>query len=412
MIYYDAVAKDPHIKEHAITDKLTFIYTDIGRGHPYYLDGINEALIRRGELGTVRGQTNVFELSRGLSLMGWKAVRAMYRKGASDGLMGRIYSRLRHGSDYNRPNLTLRILGEDIVKYAANINGPVIVAHPILAAILKERPAVFYQHGELVVPSEAVVTGAEYVFVPTESAAEPFLRARYNRRSIIITGLCIEPGLVRQAEEAFRARLARINGQRPLTGAFFSSGAEPKAHVKRLVTAAVSAIESDGRVILFASREGRFLHSARSAFRHRKIEYAVVDSSDFIPTEGAPALIISYSSRRELNIFTDKLYSTFDYLVSPAHERTNWALGLGIPMFVIGPCYGPFAPLNERILIEAGVACSPDDSQFRRFGKTLRDMRQQGVLSAMGQAGWGRFNIDGFDTIASFLANYCRRDLL
>jgi hypothetical protein len=98
--------------------------------------------------------------------------------------------------------------------------------------------------------------------------------------------------------------------------------------------------------------------------------------------------------------------------VAPAHERTNWALGLGIPMFIVGPCYGPFAPLNERLLLEAGVARSPDDAGFRRFGKMLRDMRQQGLLSAMSRAGWGRFNINGFDIMASFLANYCPRDVL
>ena len=42
-------------KECRIPDKLTFIYTDIGRGHPFYLDGLMEALIKRKELGLVKG---------------------------------------------------------------------------------------------------------------------------------------------------------------------------------------------------------------------------------------------------------------------------------------------------------------------------------------------------------------------
>ena len=66
-----------------ISDKISFVYTNIGRGHPFYLDGIREALIRKKSLKLIRGQTDVFELSRGLSLMAWKMVRLAYRMGAN-----------------------------------------------------------------------------------------------------------------------------------------------------------------------------------------------------------------------------------------------------------------------------------------------------------------------------------------
>ena len=56
-----------------------FLYTNIGRGHPFYLDGITDALIHSGQVKLVRQQKDVFEISRGLSLVGWKLARWFYQ---------------------------------------------------------------------------------------------------------------------------------------------------------------------------------------------------------------------------------------------------------------------------------------------------------------------------------------------
>ena len=119
------------------------------------------------------------------------------------------------------------------------------------------------------------------------------------------------------------------------------------------------------------------------------------------------SFIVSYDSRRELDIFTSKLFPLFDYFVAPSHERTNWALGLGLPMFVVGPAYGPFAPINLTVLNEAGVAEEVLESAVLSFGKRLKDFRQHGNLSDMAQKGWQVREINGFEKVADFLLNYC-----
>ena len=67
--------------------------------------------IKQKGLDSVRGQTNVFEISRGMSSVAWKAVKATYKLGSSDGLAGWLYDRLRHGADYNEPSLMLNLMG-------------------------------------------------------------------------------------------------------------------------------------------------------------------------------------------------------------------------------------------------------------------------------------------------------------
>ena len=52
-----------HQRSGDISGKVKFIYTNIGRGHPFYLDGIHEALIQKKGLAIVRDRTDVFELS-------------------------------------------------------------------------------------------------------------------------------------------------------------------------------------------------------------------------------------------------------------------------------------------------------------------------------------------------------------
>ncbi|UCE23592.1 MAG: hypothetical protein JSU74_09840, partial [Candidatus Zixiibacteriota bacterium] len=243
-------------------------------------------------------------------------------------------------------------------------------------------------------------------------AAESFVDGGYEDNQVIVTGLCIEPSLVRRAGDAYQARLLRINGQNPLTGAFFSSGAEPKAHIDKLVTAAGQAVAEGGTVILFTGPRGRFLRKARDAFRGWQIECVEIGAGDPIPAEPPEALIVKYSSRRELDIFTEKLFGLFDYFVSPSHERTNWALGLGLPMFIVGPAYGPFSPINERLLKEAEVAETVDETAASGFGEWLTDLRQHGYLSEMAQSGFERRPIDGFSSIADFFINYCKSNSL
>lgn len=385
-----------------LSRKLTFLYTNIGRGHPFYLDGITEALIRKGQIKLVRNEVDVFELSSGLSKLSWKLVRFLYKKGSQEGIVSRIYKKLRHNNNYNGGSLLQNILGSKIVKKFEGSNDPVLVAHPLLASMLQGRVELFYQHGEAITPDESIVSGVDRVFVPTKDAAQPFLNDGYNSEQVIVTGLCIEPALVRQAVDCYEMRIKRICGQEPLCGAFFSSGAEPKGHLRQIIDSARSALSDGQRVIIFARGNGNLASMVVDAFEEMKHPLSIIDSKELIPRDMPPASLVIFSSRREENSLTAKLFSEFDYLVSPAHERTNWALGLGLPMFILTPNIGPFAPLNAQLMLEKGVAYTLSSNELRRFGKFVTNLRKNGELPHMANLGWGQ-KIDGFDFIADYL---------
>lgn len=385
---------------------LDFLYTDIGRGHPFYLDGIIESLVRSGHTGALHNVETVFDISTGPSLRAWRLARWFYKRGSSGGQVGKLYRRLRRNSNYNEPSKGIEILGRSLrEKYKSKTN-PLIVAHPLLVATLKERVNLIYQHGELVVPGEALVRGASKILVPTEDAAKAFIDFGYDKNDVVVTGLCIEPDLFRQAESAYSTRLARINGQEHLTGLFVSSGAEPKPHLRKLIKAAISTINAGHRAVILAHEGGHLSYRFRAAAGDEGIVATAIDSTTPIPAEFEGCLLIEYSTRREVNSLTAAIFSWIDFFVSPAHERVNWALGLGLPLFTLSPFVGPFAPLNQELVVHAGVAESIiEDSTADRFAAMLTDLRQTGRLTEMAANGRGGYNIDGFARCADFLLN-------
>ncbi len=386
------------------TPLIDILYTNIGRGHPFYLDGLLEALVRRGRIGLVRGETDVFEVSQGLSWLSWQLARWFYRHGSSGGPVAAVYRRLRANADYNRPGLMLRIMGRDIRRRFMSDTSPLVVAHPTLVGILRGRRNLIYQHGELVTPGEAIVAGASKVLVPTEQMARPFLELGYAAADVVVSGLCIEPALVKQAADVCQERLKRIESGGPLTGAFFSSGAEPTAHVDKLVRASMSAVRNGGKAVLFVRQGGKLDIVSRREFSARSMTCQVVNSHEPIPSDLPATLVVRYTSRREENILTAQLFAAFDYFVAPAHERSNWAMGLGWPMFVVGPQIGPFAPRNCSLLLETSVAgCVESLSDADSFGQYVADLQSTGELTRMVQDGWGVCDIGGFDYIARFL---------
>jgi len=379
---------------------INFLYANIGRGHPFYLDGIVGTLDRRA-VGTV---TDVFEISSGISLFGWRLARWMYRRMSSSGGSGSLYTQLRRRGDYGRPGLLLNIMGRMIRRRFLDDREPLVVGHPSLAGILKGKENLVYQHGELTAPGESLVKGAHAVLVPLSSTADLFLEAGFDRRKIFLSGLCIECALVAQAETAFERRIRCLAGGGPLTGAFFSSGAEPRQHVRKLAAAALSAVLADGAAIVFAQRSGPYAKLVSRLFEENRIEFAAVDSADNVPRSLPRGVLCLYESRPELDRLTSGLFRRFDYFVAPAHERTNWAFGLGLPMFVVGPPVGTFAPLNEVMLAAHGVAepvVSCGDASG--FGDLLQRMRRDGKLEQMAGACWNRFDRRGFINIADFL---------
>ncbi|UCC45264.1 MAG: hypothetical protein JSU65_04925 [Candidatus Zixiibacteriota bacterium] len=383
---------------------ISILYTNIGRGHPFYLDGIVETMARSGEGGFVMDKTDVFAVSRGPAAAGWRLAHWLYHRGSSGGLTGSVYGLVRSNTDYNRPSLMLRIMGRDIVSKYRDLADPLLVAHPSLVGMLAGRPNLIYQHGELVAPRESIVKGAATVIVPTSEVASVFGEAGYDRDAILVSGLCIEPALIGQADDAYRLRMERYSKGQGLTGAFFSSGAEPAMHVERLVTASLSHLRCRGKVVIFAGRGGRLDAAVRRRYRGEGEDLVILNSLSEIPSEPPEAALVDYDSRRVEEQFCSRLFANLDFCVAPSHERSNWALGLGMPMFILMPTIGPFAPLNCRLLRDKGVAEIIDsDDSARSFGEMIIEFARDGSLAGMASAGWGKYSIDGFERIVQHI---------
>ncbi len=384
--------------------RISFLNLPIGRGHPFYLEGIVEACNRSGKINLVRSVEDLFGLSPLHSRAAWRGIQWLYHVGSSPGQFGRLYNSLRQKNDHNRDSLLLSYLGAGISKRFSAASSPVVVSHPILVPMLRGKCHLIYQHGELVAPRESLVTGADLVIVPTESVADQFLAIGYKREQILVSGLCIEPAKIRQAHDSYHLRLRRITSSEPMTGAFFSSGAEPSDHVSKLLAAAQAAVANGHRAIVFAAKGKKLARSVQPILAQADHTVRVIDSASEISTELHGLTLVLHQNHREESILSSRLFPEFDFFIAPSHERSNWAMGLGLPMFILEPPKGSFAPLNRDLLLEHQVAMSLSDNHAHAFGARLDSLRHRGQLLEMARAGWQGRDISGFETIASHLA--------
>jgi hypothetical protein len=384
---------------------VVFISTEIGRGHPGYLDGLVEA-IRSGHPHIRFYRSDAFSMSQGLSLAAWKTVRRMYRIGGRGGIISAAYGRLRRsGASTGGGNRLLHILGLGLRRRLERFTGPVVVAHPIVARILAPGHQVIYQHGEMAAPPEALVAGCEKILVPLQETAQCFFRAGYAERDMVITGQCIETDLVGPAGAAFEKRLSRLGGDDPLTAALFSSGAYPPGHLAKLRRAAVSLVNAGHVAYVFAGCSGKI---ASNFIRHFvRLQKAAGMGHDAF----AGLHVIHSPNRADENSRVTEIFEQLDFFIAPAHERTNWAVGLGLPQIILTPHIGSYAPLNAGIALSRNVAVEmPDTPGSRSFADTIRDLRQSGRLTAMARNGYGKTSIDGFVRAAGFVADYIQGD--
>ena len=352
----------------------------IGRGHPFYLDGIAHALRDREGAPEFR-YSNVFERSDSLALAGWKAMRGMYRQGGRNASGVRLYGGARALGSGLVGEWGARALCRSLRRWIDPAD-VCVVDHPILAMGLRGVSKLFYQHGELGVPPECIVRGEHRILVPTPAAAQAFRAGGMDASAVLVTGLCIEPDLLRDASQWTADRRRRHAGEGPLCVAVFSSGAEPEVHVARLVLGLHSLAQEGHRAQVFARRGG-------------------------VLAGRIPALpgieTILYSGREELDIRTAERFPVFDAIFSPAHERSNWGVGLGLPFVIVGPDVGPFPPRNRVVLNQAGVSRAVDsDAAARNLGTDLSAWRRSGALQTMSRCGEGP-PTDGFSNAARML---------
>ncbi len=384
--------------------KLNILYTNIGRGHPFYLDGICEEIQRNHSEKIEVNTTNVFDLSSGLSLSLWKLIRFMYHRGSQGGLIGKIYSVIRKNKKTDSYGFIEKILARGIREYIKNNHHPTLVAHPMLIPMISDLTEVYYQHGELAVPDMVIANGARKIFVPSVEAKERFCQKGSYENIITVTGLCIENKLKINAARMYETRLARLNANADLVGAFFSSGAEPIGHINKIIKMLFSLEKNSQKAIVFCKAGGKLEKDVRSKIEAEIID--TLDAKDNIVTyfNNSKILMVSFIDREEEDRYTEKLFEYFDYFVSPSHERTNWALGLGIPMFILNPSVGPFSPINKDILINIEVAKEIlNDNTADIFSEKLKQLSDSGDLIRMAKNSFGKCQLDGFGQICDSL---------
>ncbi|MBZ0268985.1 hypothetical protein K8I85_12575, partial [bacterium] len=152
---------------------ISLLGSEIGRGHPFYMDGLRAALHRAGRADLVERDTDVFRVSRGASLLAWRAAHAAYSWAGRGGAVSAAYHAVRRGADHDADGWMTRRLGRDLRAWAGE-RGIVVVDHPAVAGALGERADTWYLHGEMVAPREAVVRRAARILVPLPETADAF----------------------------------------------------------------------------------------------------------------------------------------------------------------------------------------------------------------------------------------------
>jgi len=369
---------------------LVSVCSEIGRGHPSYLDSVLLALARLCPENPPIPCLTVPELCTGTSGLAWKLARTGYRLGAKGGLLTWAYNRLR-SADSRPSGLQLSLLGSSLRRKFAGFTGIVLVDHPLLAHILAPVCRVAYLHCEIAAPGLAAVPAAWRTFIPLPVTSRKLQALGIRPEALAVTGLVIEPELAAAAEASYQARLVRLRSDRPLNVGFFLSGARPRPHITRIFACVESLAKSGHKSVLFWGY-GMLLAA--------KLRYQLGRRG--IPDDAAR--VVWSRGRRDETTRTAEVLADLDVMVAAAHERTNWAIGLGLPMFALLPHIGPFAAGNFAFASEQGT-CLPLEGIAGAAGlaDTMNDLRRSGRLAEMSRNGWGRSAIDGAEVTARAL---------
>ena len=110
----------------------------------------------------------------------------------------------------------------------------------------------------------------------------------------------------------------------------------------------------------------------------------------------ASILFVSCNNRSDYQKRVNRLLPLLDVFVAPSHEHTSWALGLGLPIFVLFPMIGNYAKDNFRFPINKVLLFQyQHDRMPKNLGITFRELRSAGMLLKMAENGFGRFSING-----------------
>mgnify|MGYP000305148032 CR=1 FL=1 len=330
---------------------LLLLQLPIGRGHPNYLNLLKKEL-------------NIpyyyFEIP--LNLPSIKFLNLIY-KNSSKYLP--LYNKLRKKGKI--PNFLIKEIRKEIEKFLPKEETIIIVSHPILAKTLNDKN-LYYLHGEIAFPKEAICK-AKKIFVPLAVTKEKAKSYGIKEENIIITNLFVEKELAVLKARAYEERIKRLKDKKRLSCAIFLSGAYPKPHVKKIIKYSKILLENNIKLYLFS------FPKYYSYFERKLFPYGI-------------NLIKIYDWEDEIKKFS-KIFLDIDFFIAASHERTNWALGLSLPMFVLTPFIGSYAEENYEIVKNYNACLLIDE--FKNFDK---DSLYEKLL-IMNENTYNKFSIDG-----------------
>ncbi len=343
--------------------------------------------------------------------MSWKLAAGLYLLGGRGGISTKLYNWLRQSqTEISDDSAIIKILGRDLKRTYKDCIGICLVEHPLVARILGNVCRTWYVHGEIAAPPECAIKGIERIFVPLEETKEKLVSCGADPETIVITGLMIEPGLVDSAGKSFQVRLKRIESSEPLTVGFFTSGAYPKEHTKKILWGAKSVIDQKMRAIIFTGTNPKKFELFKKQMKKWGISAGSVgevveDTDDDVKEEqNADMRLVTRKTRQADTQRAVELLPKIDVFVSASHERTNWAVGLGLPMFVLFPLIGTFASLNFDFAQRQKVVYPLDSlEKAKTLGKIISKLRENKQLTQMAQNGFGVHKINGVWEAASHL---------
>ncbi|MBD3381510.1 MAG: hypothetical protein GF404_04860 [candidate division Zixibacteria bacterium] len=383
-----------------LPEQVSALYTDIGRGHPNYLDSVLRMLRPKLEDTPEKlAVTSVFKESHGFSRMAWKMVARMYRAGGRGGLVSRFYNNLRKNRKSSvQSGMIVKYLGRDLRRKYTGYDGVVLVAHPLLAQLLSDICRVWYVHGEIAWPVEFDLMRTEKIFVPLEITQDRMLAAGLMSAQFEITGLVLEPEIASKNNELRENRSRRIEAGREPTFAFFTSGAYPRYHQEQIISAIGHILTGRlGRVILSAGCDHRMVNWMKGKLAEFNPE---ADIEKFNRNE-SKLIVFGLPERENLTLLELSLLETADIIIMAAHERINWTVGLGFPTILLTPDFGSFAPLNREFAREHGLLydISNDDirSGLDRFVQDYRARSKRLIFETT------KFGLEGASRISDII---------
>jgi hypothetical protein len=190
--------------------------------------------------------------------------------------------------------------------------------------------------------------------------------------------------------------LKRIESNEPLTVGFFTSGAYPKEHMKKILWGAKSVIDQKMRAIIFAGTRINKFEWLKKQMKNWGVEVTEDRGEGSEKEATGDVLLVSRKTRQADTQRAVELLPRIDVFVSASHERTNWAVGLGLPMFVLFPLIGTFASLNFEFAQRQKTAYPLDSlEKAKNLGEIITEFGQTGQLTQMAQNGFGVHKING-----------------